>query len=82
VITTRRNGDPHEYLVDGLEDLELTPQRKAGTTCLVLSTGDLYYVDREGEWRPLSSIASMPGPVGPQGPKGEAGPRGPQGARG
>lgn len=39
-----------------------------GATCLILETGDLFFVNREGEWMPATGAKK----VGPQGPPGKS----------
>lgn len=70
-------GKIKRYLCDTAEDFAELPSRvAAGSTVFVLSTGENYKINEEGNWILENSIgggAGGEGIVGPQGPQGEAG---------
>lgn len=42
-----------EYVVDVPEDIKNLPKALMGSTALVISTGEVYMIDSQGEWHKL-----------------------------
>ena len=70
-------GKIKRYICDTVEDFAELPTRvAAGSTVLVLATGENYKINAEGNWILENSIGGGAGgedSVGPQGPQGEPG---------
>ena len=70
------------YICDSKDDFAELPVVAEGSTVTIISTGETYKINAEGEWVLDSSISGGEGGVGPQGPAGEKGEKGDQGVPG
>lgn len=70
------------YVCDSKDDFVELPVVAEGSTVTIISTGETYKINAEGEWILDSSISGGEGGVGPQGPAGEKGEKGDQGIPG
>lgn len=59
------------YICDSKDDFAELPVVAEGSTVTIISTGETYKINAEGEWVLDSSISGGEGGVGPQGPAGE-----------
>lgn len=64
--------DPYHWFVDSLDERD-DIRANAGSTCLVLETGDMFFVDRAGKWQPCAGDAKKVGHQGPPGKPGKDG---------
>lgn len=70
------------YICDSKDDFVELPVVAEGSTVTIISTGETYKINAEGEWVFDSSISGGEGGVGPQGPAGEKGDQGIPGEKG
>lgn len=53
-IGDRTNNDVKEFIVDDASDVDNLPTDAApGSTCIVISTADVYMLNNQKQWKPL-----------------------------
>ena len=75
------------YICDSKEDFAELPVVAEGSTVTIISTGETYKIDKDGNWNLDSTVGGgegggVPGEKGEKGDPGEKGDKGDQGEQG